>query len=344
MSEAVPPVRMGISGFGIELGAPQDVRELAHEYVADPERVLRWGYRTFHRLDEGISTTDMCATAAFRALENAGLRPVDVDYLVLATTGIPDYHYWDCSAALARALGLRLVPTLWLNQGCLSGTASLSAIAGLMAINADVSTVLLVAVNRTSEFHRNRMRTNSCLASDGAVGAVLTRVHPRVTWLASAQITDPELCDWFRLDFGGRVQPVPPAGWSNEDSNSLDYLRDHFAGRDGDFAKFLVQVNERVSDAVDQACARARVAKPDVTRLIYLNDNQLTIAAVARAVGLPIERTNADLARALGHLGAADQLADLALHLEAGDLAEGDTVALTGLSSGLHWFCALIRI
>lgn len=45
-----------------------------------------------------------------------------------------------------------------------------------------------------------------------------------------------------------------------------------------------------------------------------------------------------------GHLGAADQLVSLGLHLERGDLESGDVVAMCGPSIGMHWCCTLIQV
>ena len=41
--------------------------------------------------------------------------------------------------------------------------------AGQLAIQPELQTVLFVAVNRVSEFHRNRMNVNNAVHSDGAV-------------------------------------------------------------------------------------------------------------------------------------------------------------------------------
>lgn len=340
-----PPVDMGIAGVANRLGTPYPVRDTVADYVPDPDRVLRWGYETYHRLDDDVTTTELCADAGRRALTTAGLSAAEVDAVVLVTTGIPDYLYWDPSAALARDLAVREgVPTLWLNQGCMSGTTAFGTIAGMFAVQPELVDVLLVVVNRVSEFHRNRMKTNACLTSDGASAAVIRRGHGRCRWLATDQFTDPELCDWYRLEFGGSVRPRPPEDWSNLHINPLEFVRQHFRHEPARFTEFFPSLDQRIALVVDRACARAGITSTDVTRLVYLNANQQTISAVARAVGIPVERTNAAFARDVGHVGAADQLLCLQHHIEAGELSEGDVVALTGMSSGLHWFCTLIEV
>src|SRR5829696_3909314 len=90
----------GIAGFGYAFGADQDVGTTAGAYVTDPERVIRWGYHTFHRAGDGVTPTALAAEAAQRALARMNMTAEDVDLVVLATSEMPEYPYWDSSAAL----------------------------------------------------------------------------------------------------------------------------------------------------------------------------------------------------------------------------------------------------
>jgi 3-oxoacyl-[acyl-carrier-protein] synthase-3 len=59
---------------------------------------------------------------------------------------------------------------------------------------------------------------------------------------------------------------------------------------------------------------------------------------------VPLARTNRELAAEHGHLGAADQLFGLSRLLVAGELGEGDRVALISLGRGMHWACTIIEV
>ena len=169
-----PPVQFGIVGFGLCLGEDQDVEKIAGRYVNDPERVVRWGYHTFHRAPVGATSISMAAQASCQALVGTGTAAEDVDLVVLVLSEMPDYHYWDSSAALARELKINGRQTLLLSEGCASGVTGLGVVAGLLAVQPELETVLYVVVNRVSEYHRNRMTVNSSVHSDGAVAAVVT--------------------------------------------------------------------------------------------------------------------------------------------------------------------------
>ncbi|MFD5479985.1 3-oxoacyl-ACP synthase III family protein [Streptomyces hawaiiensis] len=337
------PVDFGILSLGSALGEPQSVADTVGDFVDDPERVLRWGYRTYHRAAPGTTPTDLAARAARVALDRAGLEPKDVDRLIVADSDVPEYLHWDLSASVARAIGLRGTPTLLLSQSCAAATLAFHQAAGTFAVQPDTEHILVVAVNQVSEGHRNRMRTNTCLGSDGAAAAVLRRGHGRLRWLATEQITDPECADFFRAEFGGSAVPVAPQGRSNLDVDPLSRVHEHFARDPRRLREFVTALNSRIAAVVDQACARAGVNREDISRLIYLNDNQHSLAGAAEALGLPLERTNARLAAELGHCGGADQLLCLERHVEQGETAPGEVVALAGIGSGMHWFATLLK-
>jgi len=340
-----PPVEFGIVGFGLYLGEDQDIKEAAGTYVNDPERVVRWGYHTFHRAPADTTSIAMAARAAERALTDTGTDPQDVDLVVLVHSEMPDYHYWDSSAALARELKIHGRQTLLLNEGCASGVTGLGVVAGLMAVQPELDTVLFVAVNRVSEYHRNRMTVNSSVHSDGAVAAVLRRGHERNRWLATEQLTDPEYCDFFRGDYGAAVEPVPPAWWSSATAVSgLQRVQEHFQRDPRRLREFVDLLNHRVVEVIGRACRRAGVRTQDLARFVYINDSPDSVDDIGKLLNLPIERTNAELAAAHGHMGAADQLISLAQHLERGELAPGDLVALSGISIGMRWYCSLVEV
>ncbi|MEU6432357.1 3-oxoacyl-[acyl-carrier-protein] synthase III C-terminal domain-containing protein [Microbispora sp. NPDC046973] len=337
------PVRFGISEFGYAFGQDQDVEKTAPSYVSDPERILQWGYHTFHRAADGITAIDLAAEAAQDALERAGLGADDIDLLVLAASEVPNYLNWDSSTALARELKIPHVQTLLLNEGCASGVTGLGIVAGLMAVHPEIERVLFVAVNRVSEYHRNRMKVNNAVHSDGAVAAILRRDHERNRWLSTVQIVDAELCDWFRNDYGGAVAPVAPQGWSSATAPAgHERVHAHFQKDPKRMRAFAEQAVARSIRVVERACRRAGLRRDEVTHFIYINDPD-GISDLAPLLEVPLARTNHALAAAHGHMGAADQLTALGRLLEQGVVQPGDLVALTGISIGMRWYCTLVR-
>jgi 3-oxoacyl-[acyl-carrier-protein] synthase-3 len=339
----MPPAEFGIFALAHALGDPRDVTSTAADYVDDPDRVLGWGYRTYHRSPEGTRPTALAARAATKALATAGIDSKDLDLVVVADSNVPDHLLWDASTALTREIGTT-ASTLLLTQGCASGVTAFQHIAGTFATRDDVDTVLLVTVNQVSEAHTNRMRSNTLLSSDGAAAAVLRRGHSRLRWLATEQITDPTYNDFYRVEYGGGAAPVAPEGTGNLDIDPLALVYRHFRREPDHLARFVRTLNGRVRTIYERACDSAGVDTNQIAKFLFLNDNQDSLAEIAKAVGIPLERTNAALGADLGHCGGADQLICLDTYLERGELVEGDVVALAGISIGMHWYCTLLAV
>ncbi|MFE7836733.1 3-oxoacyl-[acyl-carrier-protein] synthase III C-terminal domain-containing protein [Streptomyces sp. NPDC057474] len=339
-----PAVNMGIAGFGYAFGEDQDVAAVVGEFVTNTERVLNWGYRSFHRAPEGVQATDLAAAAARQALDRAGVTADTVDLVVLAGPDVPEYLAWDGAAALARELKIARTQTLVLTEGCGAGVHGLHYVASTLALQPEADTALFVAVNRISEFHRNRMNLVNTVLSDAAVAVVVRRDHPANRWLATEQFTDPEHCDVLRIDFGGAVSPLPPPGWSSVNApGGHEQIRKQFANDPDKLHRYLENRYARLVEVIDRACARAGLGRDDIDHLIYLNDSAASISAVAEPLGVPLERTNAALAPDHGHMGAADQLLSLALQLERDEVTSGDVVVLCGISA-CRWGATLIAI
>ncbi|MFD5453206.1 3-oxoacyl-[acyl-carrier-protein] synthase III C-terminal domain-containing protein [Streptomyces sp. NPDC003470] len=336
---------LGIVAVGMAFGEPRGVSATAADYVPDPEAVAALGYETYHRVAPGVTAVDLAAEAAREALENADVTVADLDLIAVGHSDVPDYLGWDPSAAVARALGAHGTPSVLFTQACAAWSPALDHAAGAMALSPGVETVLVVLVNVMSEAHGNRMDFNGCVASDGAVAAVVRRGHPRLRRLSSAQFTNPEYADLFRIEFGGAAVPLPPPGRGLKDVSPMASVYRHFDRDPERFQAFMKEITTRLADVVDEALSRAGRDRSEVARLIHINDNQQTFRAVSDAVGIPLDRTNAELARSLGHMGAADQLVCLWRHIESGELALGDLVVLTGVASpGMHWFCTVVEV
>jgi len=71
--------------------------------------------RRFASHDE--ATSDLAVPAARQAIDDAGLTPIDIDYMVFATM-TPDYFFPGSAPFLQRKLGLEHVPCLDIRQQC----------------------------------------------------------------------------------------------------------------------------------------------------------------------------------------------------------------------------------
>lgn len=177
-----------ILGTGIALpGAPVDNDALHHRFGIDPGWVdLFVGTRTRHLgvdLETGRQThtvVDLGEQAARRALAAAGIDPVDVDGLVLATA-TPDTLMPSSATGVAERLGLRMVPAYQVQSGCAGAVQALDLARRMLdepdqivlVVGVDVCAKHMVLASDTRSMKPGQL-VNYMLFGDGAGAAVLT--------------------------------------------------------------------------------------------------------------------------------------------------------------------------
>ncbi|MFD1535414.1 3-oxoacyl-[acyl-carrier-protein] synthase III C-terminal domain-containing protein, partial [Nonomuraea guangzhouensis] len=278
------------------------------------------------------------------ALAKAGVRPGHVDLVVLAISDLAEYLYWDAAAAVQAAIGARRAEAVLMNQACSAGILAFDTVAGKLATHPDYETAVVVTANRVCEPYWDRARTGTSVSSDGAVAAVLRRGHPHCRWLVTEVITDGRYVDFMRMEVGGQARPFSPAGPKPEIRSLVDRMDAFFEG-DGQAAyRFSTTMRARNRLVLERACERAGVPSGSLAKIIYLNDSISAFGGLAKELGIPLDRTNAELAMDHGHFGTADQLLCLERYLADGELRTGDTVALLSMGSGMHWSCTLLAV
>jgi 3-oxoacyl-[acyl-carrier-protein] synthase III len=335
----------GIVALGHALGEETDVADAAPQYTDELRKIAGWGFRRFHRAPDSTGLTDLAERAGRLALERAGIGADELDLVVLAMTDIAEYLYWDAAAATQARLGAHRAEAMLVNQACGGGVLALDAAAGKFATRPEYRTALVVAANRVCEAYWNRMESTTAITSDGAAAAVLARGHEARRFLSAAVISDGRYADFFRLETGGTVRPFGSAGHvPGRIAGPPDRMEDFFGSDHRAMLAFADTVVRRGREVFEMACARAGVKPDAVRRVIHINDNLRALTDLAGELGLPLDRTNAELALEHGHLGCADQLFCLERQLASGDLEPGDLVALMSTGSGMHWVCAILRI
>lgn len=338
-------VHFGIVSLGHVLGEPVDVASAAGDYTSDVDRVLGWGYRTFHRAADGVGLTDLAAEAGAKALSNAGVQPHEVDLVVLAMSDLSEHLYWDAAGATQAKVGAHGSEAVLLTQACGGGVAAFDIVAGKFATHPDYRTALIIGANRVCEPYWNRMEINTSIFSDGAAAAVVRRDHPRNRWLNTEIISDGRYADFMMMDIGSAARP-----FAGQDAAEIGVkspqkrLEEFFSGDIRRMFEFVSTIRTNNHEVVRRACKRAGIEPGDLRKLLHLHDSVPAMTLLAKDLGRGPEWTNTEVAQAHGHVGCADQLMSLEHYLTNDELTDGDVVALTSTASGMHWLCTLLEI
>jgi 3-oxoacyl-[acyl-carrier-protein] synthase III len=331
----------GLVSFGTALGTSVPVADVVDEYSDEAQRILTLGYRNVLRCPPTVGITDLSVEAGAKALSAAGIDAAAVDLVVLAITDIAEYLYWDAAASVAYRLGASRAEAVLLTQACTTGVMSLDTVAGKFATHPDYEVALIVAANRCCEDYWNRMATQPMVFSDGAAAAVVRRGHPRLRWLSTAVRTDGRYADFYRLEQGGTAAPFRATGTRARDAWDVMAFFDYSAAK---FARFADELDEQTKLITESACAKAGTRISDLSKVILLGDNTNAMKALTERLGVPLSRTNLDLSREYGHLGAADQFFSLSHYSDDGDLEPGSHLALVSRGRGMHWACTVLQV
>lgn len=132
--------------------------------------VQRTGIKTRHRASENISVTDLAVDSAKDALANSGITGDQLDAVIVATISHP-YATPSLAALVADAVGSK-APAYDISAAC-AGFCYGIAQADALVRAGSAQNVLVIGVEKLSDFIDNTERTISFLLGDGAGAAVV---------------------------------------------------------------------------------------------------------------------------------------------------------------------------
>ncbi|WP_340379384.1 beta-ketoacyl-ACP synthase 3 [Streptomyces sp. SS7] len=329
---AVPapgPARHPAALLGIGAYRPRRIvtnEEICRTLDSSPEWILRRsGISTRCFAGPGETLAEMAATAAGKALADAGVAPDEVDEILVATmsdtgtagSGAPP---GELAAEIGRRLG---VPAAARQVGaaCAGFTVGLALAAGSVATG-QARTCLVIGVERMSDILDPRDRSTAFLFSDGAGAALVGRgTEPGIGTVVWG--TDPGMRDAITV----REEPETVGPVIRMQGSSV----------------FRWAVTH-LPDVVREILARSGVGPADVHAFVPHQANLRIIEAVAQSVGFPAEVAVARDIVDQGNTSAASIPLALDRLRTSGTLAEGDLAALIGFGAGLTYAGMVIRI
>jgi 3-oxoacyl-[acyl-carrier-protein] synthase-3 len=261
----------------------------------------------------GESSSTLGAEAGRRALAAAGLDPLDVD-LVLVATSTPDFGGFPSTASLVQdALGAKNAGAMDLTAACTGFVYALETARAFIA-SGSARHVLVVGTEVFSRIVDWNDRSTCILFGDGA-GAVV--VGPGGDWFSPSLL---------RSDGSG--------------GGSLARVEGGFVTMDG--RKVYTFAIGAVKDIVLEILAKNRLALGDVDWIVPHQANARIVASAAQRLGFPMEKFVMNMDRYANTSGASIPLA-LAELDQRGGLKRGQLVVTVGFGAGLTWGANLFR-
>jgi 3-oxoacyl-[acyl-carrier-protein] synthase III len=350
----MPGLRIIGTGFHVP-GRPYSNHDLARVLDTNDEWIRqRTGIsqRYFCPADVGVS--DLALPAAQKALEAAGKKPEDVDY-ILFNTMTPDHVFPGSGPLLSAKLGCHGVPAVDLRTQCAAMLFSFQMADALLRADA-ARTILIVGAEAHAGFmpwrdwdilegtrdakpspedweRASRHRGWAIIFGDGAGAVVVEKSINGAGVIATDLHSDGRYVDQLCVPAGFKSRP-----WAESVDLATDSWLVKMEGRE--VFKFAVT---RLPKSVKAVCEKARVAVEDVDWFVAHQANQRINEAVAEKLKLPIEKFPGNIDR-FGNTSAATIPILLDEMRRDGRLREGQLICLLGLGAGFHWGSVLVRV
>ena len=277
----------------------------------------------------------MGTKAARIAIENAGLTPDDIDFIVFATLS-PDYYFPGPGVQVQDLLGIKEIGALDVRNQC-SGFVYGLSVADQFVKTGMYKNVLVIG----SEYHSGglekttRGRNVSVIFGDGAGAAVVqrgedgrgilsTHLHSEGKHAEELALIGPATSRWVDAIMEERDE---------EDTSYYPYMNGNFVFK---------HAVTRFSEVIMEALTTNGCTPQDIGVLIPHQANLRISQFVQKKMGLSDDQVFNNIMK-YGNTTAASIPIALSEALAEGRIKEGDLVCLAAFGSGFTWASALIR-
>lgn len=296
--------------------------------TSDEWIVSRTGIRERRIVGQADSTTSLALLAGNRAIEKAGLKPEDIDLIVVATATADDFLV--SQACMVQAAIGSSAAAFDVGAACAGFVTALNV--ATQFVNAGVyRRALVVGADTLTRYIDFSDRSTCILFGDGA-GAVVLEASTEERGLLSAVMG---------ADGSGAQHLFVPgaARFAPESADIFPDARPHLKMNGQAVFKFAVNV---IGDSSVECIEKAGMTLDDIDMLIPHQANIRIIDAAARKLQLPMDKVWVNLDR-FGNTSAASVPIALAEAADAGKLNEGDNLLMVAFGAGLAWAAGLVR-
>ena len=321
-------IRSVVRGYGAAL--PKRVvanRELEGIVETSDEWIVqRTGIRQRYIAGEGETTASLGEQAARAALDKAGLKPQDID-LVLVATSTPDNTFPATAVNIQNRLGITGGFAFDMQAVC-SGFVYAMATADLYIRGGMAKRVLVIGAETFSRILDWTDRTTCVLFGDGAGALVLEAAEGEGT------VSDRGILTAHLRSDGTHKEKLYVDGGPST-TGTVGHLR--MEGRE--VFKHAVGM---ITDVIEAAFEATGTTADDLDWLVPHQANRRIIDGSAKKLGIPGEKVvvTVDLH---GNTSAASIPLALSVALDDGRIKQGDLVMLEAMGGGFTWGALLIR-
>lgn len=286
----------------------------------------RSGIERRHFAAEGETTSQMAVTASKKALEMAGLKPDDIDAVIVATS-TPDLTFPSVATMVQEGLGMTQGFAYDVQAVC-AGFIFALANANGMILSGQAEKVLVIGAETFSRIMDWEDRATCVLFGDGA-GALVLEART-----GSGNSSDRGILS-VDLNSDGRYRDMLYVDGGVSTSGTAGKLR--MQGN-----PLFRQAVEKLASTAHRALEKARLGSDDVSWIVPHQANIRIIQGTAKKMGVPMDKVIVTVQNH-GNTSAASIPLALAVGVEQGQIKPGDLLVAEAIGGGLAWGAVVMR-
>ena len=277
------------------------------------------------RISTKEGTSDLAAEAARRALEAAGVKPEELDLIILGTSS-PDCNYPSGACEVQAKIGAVNAAAFDISAACSGFIFAMNIVQGFFK-SGIYQTALIIGAETLSKVVDWDDRSTCVLFGDGAGAAVLKNEESGIIdMLMGSDGTKGEALKCTSRSLGNFLTGErPELGFMTMDGQEV--------------FRFAVK---RVPESIESLMKRNQTAKEDIRYYILHQANERIVEAVARRLKEPMDKFPMIIEK-YGNTSTASIPLLLDDMVKKGMLEAGDKIIMSGFGAGMTWGAVLLE-
>ncbi len=290
----------------------------------------RTGIKERRIAEDGLTTSDIAAAAAKKAIKISGLNPQDIE-LILVGTVTPDMIFPSTSCIVQNKLGLKNAAAFDISAGCSGFIYSLS-VADSFIKSGKYKNVLVIGADLLSRITDYADRSTCVLFGDGGGAVVLTANAENNRGILSTHMhSEGGHNETLMLKAGGSLMPASIISVNNGE---------HYIKMKG--AELFKYAVNYLRDVAEEAMESNNFKPEDIDLFVPHQANVRIIEATAKKLRFPMKKVFVNVEK-YGNTSSGSIPIALDEAYSSGRIKESSVVLIDAIGAGLTWASSIIR-
>ncbi len=319
-----------IKGFGFYLPEKKvGARELAQKANMHEKVLTAIGIKNVYEEDK-LLPSDMAIIASKKAIENAGINPLNIDLIINAPAGLQDYIIPPVSGKIQHEINAENAYCYDIVQGC-CGMMTALQIANNYIKSGDINTALIVSSDRWSSF-TNHHCAEAVIFGDGAGAIIVDGSGEDFKVIDFIFKTNGRYFNLYGIEEGG-VKSIDVKKGILYECLDIKTARTDF--KEIYMPSFI--------EVIKKLLNKNRLKITDISYISMVNANLKLLEIICSQINFPLEKTSANYLQEHGHIGGFDIFFNIHLAKNDGLIKKGDKIIILNAGIGFTWAAGLIE-